>query len=144
MGLQCADYSLVYSGDTRPCDPIVQLGLQLGEAGARLAPGHRVVLVHEATFDDSSEQMQQEAVQRHHSTVGEALEIGRRMGAWRVILTHFSQRFPKLADVRDSPTDGAVIAFDGMRVPFSLLPELPQLTPSLLCMFAAELEGDDK
>jgi len=22
------------------------------------------------------------------------------MGAWRVVLTHFSQRYPKLADVR--------------------------------------------
>ena len=74
----------------------------------------------------------------------EALGVGSRMGAWRVILTHFSQRYPKLTDVRDSPSDGAVIAFDGMRVPFSLLPELPQLAPSLLCMFAAELEGDEK
>ena len=64
------------------------------------------------------------------------------MSAWRVVLTHFSQRYPKLTDVRSANTDGAIIAFDMMRVPFSLLQELPKLTPALLCMFAAELDGN--
>lgn len=100
------------------------------------------MLIHEATFDDSPE-MQKEAVQRRHSTVSEALGIGSRMGAWRVILTHFSQRYPKLADVRDLSTASAVIAFDGMQVPLSFLEDLPQLTPVLLCLFAAEVEGGE-
>jgi hypothetical protein len=66
------------------------------------------------------------------------------MGAWRVVLTHFSQRYPKLTDVRDAPADCAIIAFDMMTVPFSLLPDLPKLTPALLCMFATELEDADE
>ena len=56
-----------------------------------------------------------------------------RMGAWRVLLTHFSNRFPRLADVRQSRAHGrAVPAFDLMDVPFHLLPQLPQLTPALV------------
>mmetsp|Transcript_7711 Transcript_7711/g.19043 ORF Transcript_7711/g.19043 Transcript_7711/m.19043 type:complete len:89 (-) Transcript_7711:409-675(-) len=88
--------------------------------------------------------MKREAVQRRHSTVSEALGVGERMGAWRVILTHFSQRYPKLADVRGMAVNQAVIAFDGMRVPFTYLEDLPVLTPALLSMFADELDDDDK
>jgi ribonuclease Z len=123
-------WGLVYSGDTRPCDALVALG-------RRLDPGCRL-LVHEATFDDTDE-MAHEAVARRHSTVGEAIQVGQRMGAWRVLLTHFSQRYPKLADVRQLPTAGAILAFDLMSIPLSLLPGLPQLAPALLCLFADEL-----
>jgi ribonuclease BN (tRNA processing enzyme) len=70
---------LVYSGDTRPCDRLVQLG-----QGATL-------LIHEATFEDSKSE---EATSKKHSTISEALDVGSRMGAYRVILTHFSQRYP--------------------------------------------------
>lgn len=123
-------WGLVYSGDTRPCDALVALG-------RRLDPACRL-LVHEATFDDT-EDMAHEAVARRHSTVGEAIHVGKQMGAWRVLLTHFSQRYPKLADVRQLPTAGAVLAFDLMSIPLRLLPGLPQLTPALLCLFADEL-----
>ncbi len=44
------------------------------------------VLIHEATFEAGKAQ---EAVQRRHSTVDEALEVARRMGAATVLLTHF-------------------------------------------------------
>jgi ribonuclease Z len=123
-------WGMVYSGDTRPCDALVALG-------RRLDPACRL-LVHEATFDDTDE-MAHEAVARRHSTVGEAIQVGHRMGAWRVLLTHFSQRYPKLPDVRQLPTAGAVLAFDLMSIPFCLLPGLPLLTPALLCLFADEL-----
>jgi len=124
-------WGLVYSGDTRPCERLVQLG-------KTLLPGCRI-LVHEATFDDT-EGMAAEAEARRHSTVGEALDVGARMGAWRVLLTHFSQRYPKLTDVGGGlPAAGAILAFDLMSVPFRLLPALPRLTPALLCLFADEL-----
>eukprot|EP00325_Prymnesiales_sp_UTEX-LB-985_P013193 CAMPEP_0174753594 /NCGR_PEP_ID=MMETSP1094-20130205/104329_1 /TAXON_ID=156173 /ORGANISM="Chrysochromulina brevifilum, Strain UTEX LB 985" /LENGTH=86 /DNA_ID=CAMNT_0015959387 /DNA_START=105 /DNA_END=362 /DNA_ORIENTATION=- len=83
-----------------------------------------------------------------HSTVFEALDVGFHMNAWRVVLTHFSQRYPKLTDVRKTSADGedwAVIAFDQMTMPFALMETLPKLTPALLCLFAHELrnqEGD--
>jgi ribonuclease BN (tRNA processing enzyme) len=51
------------------------------------------LLVHEATFDDS---MEQDAVRKKHSTVGQALDIARRMRARQVVFTHFSQRYPSL------------------------------------------------
>jgi ribonuclease BN (tRNA processing enzyme) len=44
------------------------------------------VLIHEATFEASKAQ---EAVERRHSTVDEALDVARRMGAASVLLTHF-------------------------------------------------------
>lgn len=51
------------------------------------------LLVHEATFDDA---LADDAVAKRHSTVGEALAVARQMRARDVVLTHFSQRYPKL------------------------------------------------
>ena len=117
-------WSLVYSGDTRPCEGVVRLGHAMRPTGR--------ILLHEATFDDTPG-MRREAEARRHSTISEALEVAAQMGAWRVLLTHFSNRFPRLADVRQSRARGrAVPAFDLMDVPFHLLPELPQLTPALV------------
>lgn len=94
-------WKIVYSGDTRPCQSLVDAG-----HGATL-------LIHEATFEDS---MQPEAVMRKHSSFGEALEVGKSMGAWRVLLTHFSQRYAKVPD--QIPKD-ALLAFDHMRLKLS-------------------------
>ena len=137
VGLQHTEgWGLVYSGDTRPCDAVVELG-------RALRPACRL-LVHEATFDDS-EAMAREAQMKRHSTIGEALGVGAAMGAWRVLLTHFSQRYPKLADPRigGAPTAGAIVAFDQMVAPFALLRDLPRLMPALLCLFADELTDED-
>ena len=113
LGLQHADgWSILYSGDTRPCDAFKRLGNSM-------RPGGRI-LIHEATFDDSRD-MRREAENRRHSTVGEALEVGAAMRAWRVILTHFSQRYPKLTDLRSTSSSAdarALIAFDQMSIPF--------------------------
>ena len=49
--------------------------------------------MHEATFDDD---LRREAVAKKHSTTSEAIGIGVAMGARRVILTHFSQRYQKI------------------------------------------------
>ena len=59
-------WKLVYSGDTRPCPALIKAG-----AGA-------TVLVHEATFPDH---MLRDARIKRHSTTGEAITIGLRMGA---------------------------------------------------------------
>ena len=94
--------------------------------------------MHEATFDDT-EEMRAEAFAKRHSTISEALEVGESMRAWRVILTHFSQRYPKLTDLRASRSAAAaVIAFDQMSAPLRLLSWMPRLTPALQCLFADE------
>lgn len=88
-------FKLVYSGDTRPCERLVEAG-----RGA-------TVLIHEATFEDDKAQ---EAVNKRHSTFSEAREVGRQMGAFRVILTHFSQRYPGVPQLEPALPVASAIA----------------------------------
>ncbi|CAM9923438.1 unnamed protein product, partial [Ectocarpus sp. 12 AP-2014] len=93
---------LVYSGDCRPSEPLVREG-----KGA-------AVLIHEATFDETK---QQEALDKRHCTMQEALAVGQRMGAERVILTHFSQRYPHMpSSLAGGLGTNVCLAFDNMRV----------------------------
>ena len=100
VALQHADgWSLTYSGDTRPCESVVQLGRSM-------RPTCRLLL-HECTFDDSGE-MAREALARRHSTLSEALGVGARMGAWRVLHALFAalpqaRRCARRADRRRRP-----------------------------------------
>merc|ERR1712238_586007 len=82
------------------------------------------LLIHEATFEDG---MEADAVLKRHSTVGEALQIGFKMNAKAVVLTHFSQRYPKIPpigaaaaaddddddDDDDDKSDGGVVGENG-------------------------------
>jgi len=80
---------LVYSGDTRPNAQLVK-------------QGHRArLLIHEATFEND---LIEEAKQKRHSTIDEAMIVARDMKAEFVVLTHFSQRYP----------DGAVMQSRGL------------------------------
>ncbi|KZO98516.1 hypothetical protein CALVIDRAFT_469168, partial [Calocera viscosa TUFC12733] len=74
-------FSFAYSADTMPCETFVEAG-----RGVR-------VLIHEATFADDEEV---NAVRKTHSTAKQAVTIGRQMGAEHTLLTHFSQRYPKM------------------------------------------------
>lgn len=74
-------FKVSYSGDCRPCPDFAIIGRD------------STVLIHEATFDD---ELVEDALAKKHSTTSEALGIARDMRARRVILTHFSQRYPKL------------------------------------------------
>ncbi|KAJ7065274.1 hypothetical protein C8F01DRAFT_737448 [Mycena amicta] len=74
-------WSIVFSGDTLPTSSLVR-----GGRGATL-------LIHEATMGDGEEEMAQ---CKAHSTVGQAIDIGRKMGAENILLTHFSARYPRL------------------------------------------------
>merc|ERR1712238_492379 len=60
------------------------------------------LLIHEATFEDG---MEADAVLKRHSTVGEALQIGFKMNAKAVVLTHFSQRYPKIPPIGAADDD---------------------------------------
>ncbi|KAL1850715.1 hypothetical protein VTK73DRAFT_9605 [Phialemonium thermophilum] len=101
---------VAYSGDCRPSPALAALG-----RGADL-------LVHECTFDDA---LAGDAVAKKHSTLSEALGVARDMGARKVLLTHFSQRYPNIQGVRpgSGEANGSVavdapvlLAFDYMRV----------------------------
>ncbi|KAL8679005.1 MAG: hypothetical protein Q9186_004689 [Xanthomendoza sp. 1 TL-2023] len=77
-------FGFSYSGDCRPSKQFVRIG-----KGS-------TVLVHEATFDDD---MQSDAKAKKHSTMSEAIGVALAMGAKRLILTHFSQRYHKLPNL---------------------------------------------
>ncbi|KAJ7540229.1 hypothetical protein O6H91_10G006100 [Diphasiastrum complanatum] len=107
-------WSVVYSGDTRPCEQLIQAGI-----GCTL-------LIHEATFEDN---LYGHAMQKRHSTVEEALNSAFHMHAQNVILTHFSQRYPKIVNIRDAGELNVFVAFDvtdpSNKYPFPVDGEMP-------------------
>jgi ribonuclease Z len=125
----CLPYSLVYSGDTRPC------------ANIRDAAKECTLLIHEATFENG---LEHEALTKKHSTTAEALEIG--SSAYLNILTHFSQRYPKVPSfdgsdgIVSASGQNAMFAFDLMRVDFNNLRRIPSLLPNVRELFEEEKE----
>ncbi|KAE8144566.1 hypothetical protein BDV25DRAFT_166538 [Aspergillus avenaceus] len=77
-------FKVSWSGDCRPSQNFAAIG------------HGSTVLIHEATFQDD---MRVSAIAKRHSTTSEALEVGRRMEARSILLTHFSQRYQKIAHV---------------------------------------------
>jgi len=76
-------YIYSFSGDCRP-------SLQFAEIGS----GSHLIL-HEATFDS---ELIYEAISKKHTTISEAISIGSTMNPQgHLLLTHFSQRYPKTA-----------------------------------------------
>lgn len=71
------------------------------------------VLIHEATMED---ELANEAVIKMHSTTSQAIDVGLKMKAKFILLTHFSQRYAKLPRFDDNTADNVGIAFDNMQV----------------------------
>ncbi|KMS95093.1 hypothetical protein BVRB_012540 [Beta vulgaris subsp. vulgaris] len=130
-GVLIPGWKVIYSGDTRPCTEVIQ-----ASKGATL-------LIHEATFEDS---LAEEAIARNHSTIKEAMEVGTSAGAYRIILTHFSQRYPKIPSFDEINLEKACIAFDLMSVNLADLHLLPRILPYLKLLFrddvTEQLEDD--
>lgn len=97
--------SMAFVMDTGLCDAAFELA-----AGADL-------LVCEATFASSEARLAEEF---HHLTAAQAARIAAEAGARRLVITHFSQRYPDesvlLAEARDV-FDDVVAARDLLRVP---------------------------
>lgn len=94
----------------------------------------------QATFEDG---MYEEAVARNHSTTKEAVEVGNAAGAYRIILTHFSQRYPKIPIFDETHMHKTCIAFDLMSVNIADLPLLPKVLPYLKLLFKNEMIVDE-
>ncbi|MED6204816.1 tRNAse Z trz4, mitochondrial [Stylosanthes scabra] len=124
-------WKVVYSGDTRPCPELIE--------AARGA----TVLIHEATFEEA---MVEEAIAKNHSTTSEAIEMGNSADVYRIILTHFSQRYPKIPVVDEAHMHKTCVAFDMMSVNVADLPVVPKVLPYLKMLFRNEMivdESDD-
>uniref|UniRef100_A0A8C6UBN8 Zinc phosphodiesterase ELAC protein 2 n=1 Tax=Neogobius melanostomus TaxID=47308 RepID=A0A8C6UBN8_9GOBI len=115
-------WRLAFSGDTMPCDAFVRTGATL--------------LIHEATLEDA---LEEEAVEKRHSTTSQAIGIGMKMNAEFIMLNHFSQRYAKIPMFSADFSDRVGISFDHMRVRFRDLKLLPSLTPALKALFAEDL-----
>jgi len=88
-------FHLCYSGDTRPSSNLIRACEQLNKQRCSMS-----LLLHEATFDDD-EKGKNEAIKKRHSTVQEAVQVANKINASACLLTHFSQRYPKLPPGHD-------------------------------------------
>ncbi|KAK9807250.1 hypothetical protein WJX73_003185 [Symbiochloris irregularis] len=122
-------WKVAFSGDTRPCAAVV--------AAAQDAD----LLVHEATFEDA---LESEALAKRHSLTREAVQTGQECGAYRTLLTHFSQRYPKIPVFDASFAASTCIAFDFMTVNLADLTILPKLLGPLQQLFGEGDPEDDK
>lgn len=95
--VECGGASLVYSGDTAPCDSVVQLATEAD------------VFLCEATLGFESENEP-----RGHSSAAEAGEMARRACARRLALTHYGSTFDPEALVAAAREtfDGPIVAAD--------------------------------
>ena len=122
------NWKMVFSGDTRPC-------ALLDEAGADCD-----LLIHEATFED---QLTTEAIEKNHATTTEAIQSASNMKAKFLMMTHFSQRYPKIPVFDEKYTETTGIAFDLMTVTSDDLPILPKLLPCLKDLFDEIEEAEE-
>jgi len=99
--------------------------------------------------------MEADAVLKRHCTTGEALQVGKDMNAKTIILTHFSQRYPKIpmlrttnntentnasnTDTVSSPSSvsgmNVIHAFDFMTITQSNIPAASKLTWALQMLY---------
>jgi ribonuclease BN (tRNA processing enzyme) len=106
-------FTICYSGDTRPCTNLVQSCNHFTKScGEKVS-----FLLHEATFDND-ERGKLEAKKKRHATIEEAKHVASQMSVNSTLLTHFSQRYPKLPPGFDRDTNHNVgFAIDGMLIP---------------------------
>ena len=93
---------ITYSGDTRPCEDLVDLAADSD------------ILIHESTFGDKD---QAKAVENWHSTAKEAAQIAKKARAKKLILTHISTRYRKSDDLKKAAQkvfENTVVARDFM------------------------------
>jgi ribonuclease BN (tRNA processing enzyme) len=93
---------VVFSGDTRPCDELIQAGM------------NTQILIHEATMPD---ELEEEAVIRRHVTYSEAVQVSQQINAHLTILTHFSQRYGRT--IPESPHNNIICASDFMLIDYT-------------------------
>jgi ribonuclease Z len=112
MGPSRPGRTVVYSGDTRPCESILE------------ASRNADLLIHDCSFSD---EMMDWAEESGHSTAGEVAALAKKAGVRRLILTHISSRYTD--DVEPILTDSkrifenVIVAEDLMELEVPYRPE---------------------
>lgn len=126
-GQRSEEFKLTFSGDTVPCDALVELGR------------NSTLLIHEATLEDT---LAASAAFKRHSTISQAIEQSEKMQAKYTLLTHFSQRYRVLPPINDDliKNKNIGIAFDFMEIVPDDLRKVNDLYFKLKETYAEELE----
>lgn len=101
-----------------------------------------------------SDEQEEMAEQKGHSTVGQACEIAKRMEAKKLILTHFSSRYPKLPVLGNNARDGKTrsdavtspevfVAFDFLHIRLGDMARAERYIPNLEVAFS-EIQDDEE
>ncbi|TDL24665.1 hypothetical protein BD410DRAFT_745395 [Rickenella mellea] len=124
-------WSVVFSGDTMPSDNLVEAG-----KGATL-------LIHEATMADDQADL---AKAKAHSTFGEAIDVGKRMNAKNILLTHFSARYPKIPPLQETSLDDptVVLAWEHSRLPLKSMAKFREHLPAMEQIFSSTASENEQ
>ncbi|CAB4256033.1 similar to Saccharomyces cerevisiae YKR079C TRZ1 tRNA 3'-end processing endonuclease tRNase Z [Maudiozyma barnettii] len=125
-------FKVSYSGDTRP--NIDNFAKDVGQ--------NSDLLIHEATLDN---ELQEDAIKKKHCTINEAITVSNKMNAQKLLLTHFSQRYPKVPNIMNNVEIKAkeyCFAFDGMIVDYEKMGEQLAILPKLGNLFVEEAEEE--
>ncbi|OMP05967.1 hypothetical protein COLO4_08423 [Corchorus olitorius] len=137
---------------TRPCLEMIEASqgatiliheatFEEGMDGEAIAKNHSTTKeAIEATFEEG---MDGEAIAKNHSTTKEAIEVGDSAAAYRIILAHFSQRYPKIPELDEISMQKTCIAFDFMSINIADLSVLPEVIPYLKLLFKSEMMIDN-
>lgn len=128
-------YSILYSGD---CNAALHT-----EQFYKVAE-NALLMIHEGTFIDNKL-----ADAKFHTTISQVLETGKRLNAYRMITTHFSQRYPKTYlfpndEEREKAHNGGkyLTANDLLTIPLCSLEWLYNILPIIEEIFK-DLEDDE-
>jgi ribonuclease Z len=112
MGPSRPGRTIVYTGDTRPCESILE------------ASRDADLLIHDCSFSD---EMKDWAEESGHSTAGEVAALAKKAGVRKLVLTHISSRYTD--DVEPILTDSKgifenlIVAEDLMDIEIPFKPE---------------------
>ncbi|KAL3237551.1 tRNase Z [Nakaseomyces bracarensis] len=126
-------FKVSYSGDTRP--NIEKFANGIGQGSD--------LLIHESTLDN---ELVEDAIKKRHCTINEAIGVSNAMNAEKLILTHFSQRYPKLPSMDNNIKVNAAafcFAFDGMIVSYDNIDDQKRIFPFLNKAFAEEQQQEE-
>ena len=129
------DYKIVYSGDTRPLQALIDLGKKDQKTN---------LLIHEATLGTP---FLNDCIMKKHTTFTEAVKVSEEMEADYSIFTHFSQRYARIPTFEEFEVDAAKncgIAFDHMVITPKNLCTIQTIYPALKIMFQRELQYIEK